>query len=277
MNKSNEWFIDSAATKHKTNNKSILENYVQSQEPRNNYLRDSTVILAHGKGKFKLPTVNSTREIVLDLHQVLFVQKLTKNLLSVPAMALMGAEINFDKDKCLVRKNGQESVIGSLLGDKLYIVNSTDYAQVSTANSAASLAVWHRRLGHLNYTYMNQLMKKVMVDGLNYDADTQSQKECEACVLGKMQKKPFPKQSQHRATRPYEIVHSDVCGPMQVESKGGSKYMLTFTDDFSRYTTAHFFKSKGEVLLKFIEYVNSVERHTGHQIKETEHSRRGSC
>ena len=87
---------------------------------------------------------------------------------------------------------------------------------------------------------MNQLMKKEMVDGLNYDVDTQSQEECEACVLGKMQKKPFPKQSQHRATRPYEIVQSVVCGPMQVESKGGSKYMLTFTDDFSQYTTAYF-------------------------------------
>lgn len=53
---------------------------------------------------------------------------------------------------------------------------------------------------------------------------------------------------------------------MQVESKGGSKYMLTFTDDFSRYTTAYFIKSKSEVLSKFIEYVNSVEKHTGHQI-----------
>ena len=29
----------------------------------------------------------------------------------------MGAEIHFDKDKCLVRKNGQEFVIGSLLRD----------------------------------------------------------------------------------------------------------------------------------------------------------------
>ena len=37
---------------------------------------------------------------------------------------------------------------------------------------------------------------------------------------------------------------------MQVESKGGSRYMLTFTDDFSRYTTAYFIKSKSEVLSK---------------------------
>ena len=53
-------------------------------------------------------------------------------------------------------------------------------------------------------------MKKEMVDGMNYASSTQTQKECEACVLGKMEKKHFPKQSQHRATRPYEIVHSDV-------------------------------------------------------------------
>ena len=65
-----------------TSNKSILGNYVQYQVPKSNYLGDSTVILAHGEGKVKLPTVNSTREIVLDLHQVLFVPKLTKNLLS---------------------------------------------------------------------------------------------------------------------------------------------------------------------------------------------------
>ena len=183
---------------------------------------------------------------------MLFVPKLTKNLLSVPVMALMGGEIYFDKDKCLVRKNSQEFVIGSLLRDKLYIVNSAEYAQVSTANSAPSPAVWHLRLGHLNYTYMNQLIH------ISHDADTQSQKECEAGVLGKMQKKPFPKQCQQKATRPYEIVHSDVCGPMQVNSKGGSKYILTFTDDFSRYTTAYFIKSKSKVFSKFMEYVNSV-------------------
>ena len=64
---------------------------------------------------------------------------------------------------------------------------------------------------------MNQLMKKEMVHGMNYDSGTQTQKDCEACVLGKMQKKPFPKQSQNRATKPYEIVHSDVCGPMCYE------------------------------------------------------------
>ena len=42
--------------------------------------------------------------------------------------------------------------------------------------------------------------------------------------------------------------------------------MLTFTDDYSRYTTVYFIKSKSEVLSKFMEYVNSVEKHTGRHI-----------
>ena len=266
MNRSDDWFIDSAATKHMTNDRSILKNSVQYDQTRDIYLGDSTVIHALGEGKVRLPTVYNTCDVVLDLLKVLFVPKLTKNLLSVPVMALMGAEIRFDKDKCLILKDGKEFVIGCLLHDKLYSVNTKEYAQVSIADSTASPAVWHFRLGHLNYTYMNQLMKKEMVNGMNYASGTQTQKICEACVLGKMQKKPFPKQSQHRTTRPYEIVHSDVCGPIQVESKGGSRYMLTFTDDYSRYTTVYFIKSKNEVLSKFMEYVNSVDKLTGRHI-----------
>ena len=100
-------------------------------------------------------------------HKELFVPKLTKNLLSVPTMASMGAEIYFDKDKCFVRKDGREFVIGSLVRNKLYTVNTSEYAQISAANTALSLEIWHRRLGHLNHTYVSKLMKKEMVDGMN--------------------------------------------------------------------------------------------------------------
>ena len=55
MNRSDEWFIDSAATKHMTNDKSILKNYVQYDQPKDIYLGDSTVIHALGEGKVRLP------------------------------------------------------------------------------------------------------------------------------------------------------------------------------------------------------------------------------
>ena len=97
-------------------------------------------------------------------------------------MAFMGAEIHFDKDKCLVRKNGQEFVIGSLLRYKMYIVNSSGYVQVSTANSAPSLPVGGPQL-HLYKS----------VDGLNYDADTHSQKKRRSMCSSQDAEKAFPK------------------------------------------------------------------------------------
>ena len=38
-----------------------------------------------------------------------------------------------------------------------------------------------------------------------------------------------------RATNLLEIIHTDVCGPMSVEARGGYHYVLTLTDDLSRY------------------------------------------
>ena len=265
-NQRNEWFIDSAATKHMTSNRNILIDYVTYKQPTKIYLGDNTVILAHGEGNVNLPTCNPS-SVTLNLHKVLYAPKLTKNLLSVPAMASMGAEVRFDKEKCVVVKNGQEFVIGTLIDEKLYAVNTAEYAHISSTSSETSPQIWHHRFGHLNFNYIKQLSTKEMVQGMNCDTKKSAKTECDACVVGKMAKKPFPAQSQSRATRPYEIVHSDVCGPLQVESKGGSKYMLTFTDDYSRYSTVYFLKSKSEVLPKFMEFVNFTEKNTGYQIK----------
>ncbi|KAL0431869.1 UNVERIFIED_CONTAM: Retrovirus-related Pol polyprotein from transposon TNT 1-94 [Sesamum radiatum] len=38
-----------------------------------------------------------------------------------------------------------------------------------------------------------------------------------------------------RATHPLELVHSDICGPMNVRARHGAFYFLTFIDDYSRY------------------------------------------
>ena len=73
-------------------------------------------------------------------------------------------------------------------------------------------------------------MNKQLVEGLKC-SDTDFDKQCEACVLKKIL---FPKQTFHRATELLKSVHSDVCGPMNVDSLVGSRYMVTFIDDYSR-------------------------------------------
>ena len=49
-----------------------------------------------------------------------------------------------------------------------------------------------------------------------------------------------------QATDLLEIIHTDVCGPMSVEARGGYHYVLTFTDDLSRYEYVYLMKHKSE-------------------------------
>lgn len=57
---------------------------------------------------------------------------------------------------------------------------------------------------------------------------------CEECVYGKLAKLPFNSSKSWRARHKLQLIHADVCGPMQTESIGGGKYFLLFVDDFSR-------------------------------------------
>ncbi|KMQ88510.1 retrotransposon ty1-copia subclass [Lasius niger] len=50
-----------------------------------------------------------------------------------------------------------------------------------------------------------------------------------------MMRAPFPATSENRTKELLEIVHSDLCGPMQMESKGGTNYFITFIDDHSKW------------------------------------------
>ena len=174
----------------------------------------------------------------------------------------MGAEVKFKNEECIVSKENVNYVIGKLVNGTLYKVNTVELARAATDQTAD---IWHQRLGHLNTNSVDQLAKKEMVTGMNCNKSQHAENKCEGCVLGKSNRNPFPKRSNNRATRPYEIIHSDVCGPMQVESKGGSRYLVTFTDDYSRYATVYFIKHKHEVLSKFQEFITFVENQSGNR------------
>ena len=63
------------------------------------------------------------------------------------------------------------------------------------------------------------------------------------------------------------MIHSDISGPMPTTSMSGSRYVLTFIDDFSRYTWVFFLKRKSEVLEISTEFKASVENAYGRKIK----------
>lgn len=123
--------------------------------------------------------------------------------------------------------------------------------------------VWHRIMGHIGQENLKKL--KSMVRGME-KVDGSDEKGCEICLKGKQSRFAFPS-GDSRANEKLELMHTDLCGPMNVASLGGSLYFLTFIDDFTRKTFVYTIKSKNMVLKKFKEFKSRVENQTGKKIK----------
>ncbi|TYK19206.1 gag/pol protein [Cucumis melo var. makuwa] len=58
-----------------------------------------------------------------------------------------------------------------------------------------------------------------------------------------------------RAKTPFELVHSDLCGPMNVKARGGYKYFI----NYSRYGHVYLIQNKSDSFEKFKEYKAEVK------------------
>jgi len=101
--------------------------------------------------------------------------------------------------------------------------------------------------------------------GMNFKVDG-TKATCDICLQGKMVRTPIPKRSE-RETELLELIHSDVCGPMRVQSNGKARYYITFIDDSTRWCEVRFLKSKDEALEKFKDIKNMVENQKMKRIK----------
>ena len=85
------------------------------------------------------------------------------------------------------------------------------------------------------------------------------------CALGKMHDHPYTP-SDKWSTRPLALVHTDVVGPMPVEPRSQSCYILIFVDDFSGYALVAFIHTKDAVSQYFRSMVSWAETFTGHTL-----------
>lgn len=59
------------------------------------------------------------------------------------------------------------------------------------------------------------------------------------------------RKSDPKASKPLELVHTDLAGPIEPTSHSGHKYAILFTDDFSGAVSVYFLKHKSEVKQKW--------------------------
>ena len=96
------------------------------------------------------------------------------------------------------------------------------------------MELWQCRFGHEEIDNISKLFNKNMVEGMSSAKDGVPYM-CSIC------------HEKVKESELFEVVHSDVCGPMNVQSFGKSQYYVTFIDEYSRYTQMYFLKSKDGV------------------------------
>ena len=55
-------------------------------------------------------------------------------------------------------------------------------------------------------------------------------------------------------------MHTDICGPFDVNSFGKERYFITFIDDYSHYGYVYLLHEKSQVVDALEIYLNEVER-----------------
>ena len=137
---------------------------------------------------------------------------------------------------------------------------------------SSKVYLWHRRLAHVNINQLRQLMGNAK--GVNIPSRN-TQSFCEACVQGKMHRSPHKSLIKIKSKKKLQLVNTDVCGPMQNHSFGGSRYFITFIDDYSRCCKVYFLKRKSEAFEKFKEFKVAVENESGMKIRSMQADRGG--
>ena len=265
----NDWWIDSGASQHMTPDKEEMTEYERFESSLQIKLADNSVLHAYGKGNVHLSIYDGTEKIGIVLKDVLFVPKIKNKLLSLPTITDKGVDVQFKGQFCKIMLGDKMYNIGHKHG-KLYKLNCLPQATCcfgSAKDKDDSWLLWHLRYGHLGYDNIKLLCQKSMVRGLDLNVKDKFDRSCEGCTMGKQNRLPFPKASQHQSSQPLELVYSDVCGPMSVDSVGGSKFFVTFIDSYSRFTTVYMMKVKSEVFGKFNEFLQMSENLTEKRLK----------
>src|SRR4051812_43629033 len=118
--------------------------------------------------------------------------------------------------------------------------------------------VWHRILGHASLRKISQINKLNLVRGLP-NVKYKSDALYEACQKGKFSKPTFKSKNVVSSSRPLELLHINLFGPIKTTFVRGNKYGLVIIDDYSRWTCVKFFKHKDEPHTVFFEFCTQIQ------------------
>ncbi|GJY28881.1 retrovirus-related pol polyprotein from transposon TNT 1-94 [Tanacetum coccineum] len=221
------WYLDSGGSKHMTRNRSQLINFVSKFLGTVRFGNDHIAKIM-GYGYYQIGNVT--------ISQVYYVEGL---------------------DGVDLLKESRGSNIYTLSMDNFFL--SSPICLLSKASKTKSW-LWHQRLSHLNFDYINSLAKHGLVRGL-LKLKYQKDHLCSACALGKSKKHSHKPKAKDSIQEKLYLLHMDLCGLMRVQSINGRKYISVIVDDFSQFTLVKSLCSKDEVLEFVVKFLKMIQVH----------------
>jgi transposase InsO family protein len=183
------------------------------------------------------------------ISNVFLVESLGYNLLSVSQLCNMGYNCLFTNiDVSIFRRSDGSLAFKGVLDGKLYLV---DFSKENADLDACLMAktnmdwLWHRRLAHVGMKNLHRLLKGDHVLGLT-NVCFEKDRPCAACQAGKQVGSTHHNKNVMTTSRPLELLHRDLFGPVAYLSIRGSKYGLVIVDDFPCFTWVFFLQDKSE-------------------------------
>jgi len=163
-----------------------------------------------------------------------------------------------NKDRLQIYKNNK--LIANIFAndENLFVFDTIPSNNTISKNYVFSIDnnLWHARLGH----FYNNDIKDFVIEHTKHHND----KNCRQCKITKLKRKPFYS-SPNNASKPMELVHSDVVGKLET-SYNDFNYYVTFLDDFSRKFWVYLIKNKSDIPNIFIKFHKFIYNTTSYKI-----------
>ncbi|KAL7287560.1 hypothetical protein TKK_0018211 [Trichogramma kaykai] len=260
------WIADSGASAHITFRSEWLTDYKPITHGNTITLGDGTELAIAGKGTVLVERLLDGKWKAARLDDVLLVPEMGKNLYSIGVCTSRGLDVLYKGDAVRIKRDESTVAVGWKQQNQLHrlFLRVTSGKKIEANVVAASMKTWHERLGHLNTRALKDITGKGVVSGVKMN--NVQDFTCAGCKFGKAHRLPFNPEVQ-RHTVPGEMIHSDVCGPMPIESLKGARFFVVFKDDATCYRKVFFIKHKADVLDCFKVFEREIQNRFGRTMK----------
>jgi hypothetical protein len=183
-------------------------------------LGDSSKLAVEGRGKIRIFQKNGKEEFIYDVY---YVPGMKSNILSIGQLLQKGYTMHMENNSLsLSDTNGRLIACVQMTKNRMFPLNlNTKIEKCLIGLIKNESWRWHLRFGHLHFNGLKLLSFGGMVHGLPQIDSTNH--VCEGCVLGKQSRLSFPSGTSWKAKTPLQLVHTDICGPLNPISFGGNK------------------------------------------------------